>query len=324
MSMLRLFIRYGYVPLMMLGVNGVALWLIASGHSYYWTAAAMLFGAIGLSFVAEQILPYEESWNSPHEDAGKDVAHAAVYEIQNINGTLLLPVIAMLRPWDGYWPTQWPLLLQFLFAVVVTDIGLTLLHYISHKLPLLWRLHAIHHGVHRVYGFNGFIRHPLHQVVDLTLSSLPLALLGMPVDVAVLLGLAVSVQLLVQHSNVDYDLGPLQPWLSIGPIHRLHHVNWAGEGDVNFGLFFTFWDRMLGTLRLPKDAPRPKSGDVGVEGQPAFTQHYLEQLLWPFKPQSAAAASEAIAAEAAGPASASRTSGSQYSRSPNPGSGAAE
>ena len=126
----------------------------------------------------------------------------------------------------------------------------------------------------------------------------------MPVDVAVLLGLAVSVQLIVQHSNVDYDLGPLQPWLSIGPIHRLHHVNWAGEGDVNFGLFFTFWVRMPGTFsRLPKDAPRPKSGDIGVEGQPAFTQRYLEQLLWPFKPQSAAAASVAIAAEAAGPAS---------------------
>ena len=58
MSMLRLFIRYGYVPLMMLGVNGVALWLIASGHPYFWTAAAMLFGPLALSFVAEQILPY--------------------------------------------------------------------------------------------------------------------------------------------------------------------------------------------------------------------------------------------------------------------------
>lgn len=283
MRQMRLAVRYGYVPVMMLGLNGLALWLVATGHSYVWTAASILFAAIALSFIAERILPYEASWNASHDDAGKDIAHAAVYEIQNINATLLLPVIAMFRPWQGVWPTTWPLALQVLFAIVVTDLGLTLLHYVSHKWMPLWRMHAIHHGVHRVYGFNGFIRHPLHQLIDLLLSSLPLALLGLPVDVALLLGIAVSVQLLVQHSNVDYDLGPLQSWLAIGPLHRLHHVNWAGEGDVNFGLFLTFWDRLLGTLRLPEDAPRPTVGDIGVTGEPAFTQDYVQQLMLPFR-----------------------------------------
>ena len=177
MSMLRLFIRYGYVPFMMLGVNGVALWLIASGHSYFWTAAAMLFGAIGLSSspnrsclmrkagIARTKMPARTSRMRRSTRSRTSTAHCC-YRSSLCCG----PGMNTGRPSGRSY--------SILFAVVVTDIGLTLLHYISHKLPLLWRLHAIHHGVHRVYGFNGFIRHPLHQIVDLTLSSLPLALLG--------------------------------------------------------------------------------------------------------------------------------------------------
>ena len=39
---------------------------------------------------------------------------------------------------------------------------------------------------------------------------------------------------------------PAQKFLAVGPVHRLHHVNWTKQGDVNFGLFFTFWDSLLG------------------------------------------------------------------------------
>ena len=58
----------------------------------------------------------------------------------------------------------------------------------------------------------------------------------MPVPVAVVLGFLISMTLIVQHSNVDARLGPLQKHLSIGRIHHLHHVNWGTEGDCNFGL----------------------------------------------------------------------------------------
>ena len=145
----------------------------------------------------------------------------------------------------------------------------------------LWRLHAVHHGVYRLYGFNGFIRHPLHQLLDIVVGTLPLVLIGLPVSVAVLLGFAIAMQLIVQHANVDYTLGPLQKLLAIGPVHRLHHVNWAGEGDVNFGLFFTIWDQLLGTFRLPSGR-RPGIGDIGIQDCPHFPQIYSRQLKLPF------------------------------------------
>ena len=206
---------------------------------------------------------------------------ASPTKLANITALLLLPLITLVNPLKGIWPSSLPLAVQLLLAVVVADFGMTMIHYWSHRLPLLWRLHAIHHGVHRLYGFNGLVRHPLHQTLDLAFGTLPLVLAGLPMPVAVLLAFAISIQLLAQHTNVDCELGPLQRFIAVGPVHRLHHVNWAGEGDVNFGLFFTLWDDLLGTLRV--DAPRaPVAGDIGIQDRPDFPQVYLRQLVMPF------------------------------------------
>jgi hypothetical protein len=100
------------------------------------------------------------------------------------------------------------------------------------------------------------------KALDIVSGTLPLTLLGLP---------AIAIQLIVQHSNVDYTLGPLQKILAIGPVHRLHHVNWAGEGDVNFGLLFTAWDRLLGTFKLPHGR-KPTIGDIGIQDCPHAPQ----------------------------------------------------
>ncbi|MGH6736509.1 MAG: sterol desaturase family protein [Methyloceanibacter sp.] len=294
---LRVFARVFYVPAMLLGLNALAVLLVASGYYYAWLG--LLLGlAIGLSFVMERVLPYEYDWNQTHDDGAKDLAHGIVYEIANLVALFVFIVIsALLLPEWKLWPQSLPIVLQFLLAVVVVDCAMTIVHYFSHRVDWLWRLHAIHHGMQRLYGFNGFVRHPLHQALDIVVGTLPLVLIGLPVDVAVLLGFAIAVQLMVQHSNVDYTLGPFQKLLAIGPVHRLHHVNWAGDGDVNFGLFFTVWDRLLGTFKLPGER-RPRSGDVGIQDCPHYPQVYAKQLMAPFDPNgpcTGATADEAAA-----------------------------
>jgi sterol desaturase/sphingolipid hydroxylase (fatty acid hydroxylase superfamily) len=279
----RFFARYLYVPTLLLGLNGFALYLMAQGYRYVWVFL-LLLAAIGLTFLMEHVLPYENIWNQTHDDAGKDVAHGIVYEIANLITLLVFILISsMLLPEWNLWPQSLPIVVQFLLAILIVDCTMTMIHYWSHRVSWLWRLHAVHHGVHRLYGFNGFIRHPLHQVLDIVVGTLPLVLIGLPVPVAVLLGFAIALQLILQHANVNYALGPLQKLLAIGPVHRLHHVNWAGEGDVNFGLFFTFWDRLLGTFRLPSGR-RLGMGDIGIQDCPDFPQVYARQVALPFDP----------------------------------------
>lgn len=284
MVFLRFFARYLYVPTLLLGINAVALYLMAHGYRYLWLALPIL-AAIGLSLLMERVLPYEEEWNRAHDDVAKDVAHGIVYEIGNLITLGLLLLISLRLPQANLWPQSLPFVVQFLVALLFADCIMTLIHYWSHRFGWLWKFHSIHHGVQRLYGFNGFVRHPLHQAMDIAFGTLPLVVAGLPVPVAAALGVAIAVQLILQHSNVDYRLGSLQEVLSIGPVHRLHHVNWAGVGDVNFGLFLTLWDRLLGTFKL-RAGRLPGAADIGIQDCPHFPQDYARQLTIPFEPVS--------------------------------------
>jgi len=228
------------------------------------------------------VLPYEEEWNRAHHDVAKDIAHGIVYEAGNLITLALVLLISLGLPKVSFWPQSLPFLAQFLLALLFVDCMMTLIHYWSHHLEWLWKFHAIHHGVYRLYGFNGFVRHPLHQALDISFGTLPLVAAGLPVPVAAALGVAIAIQLILQHSNVDYRLGPFQKLLSIGPVHRLHHVNWPRGGDVNFGLFLTLWDRLIGSFKLNSDR-LPSAADIGIQDCPHFPQIYARQLRIPFQ-----------------------------------------
>jgi hypothetical protein len=102
---LRFFARYLYVPTLILGLNALALYLMAEGYRYVWLGLLILT-VIALSFLIERVLPYEEDWNRAHYDVRKDVAHGVVYEIAYVLtlGTLLLISLKLSR-WS-LWP-QW-------------------------------------------------------------------------------------------------------------------------------------------------------------------------------------------------------------------------
>ena len=293
MPALRAIVRYGYAPFMMLGLTAAAYWVVSelavAGNNpwaYLWLAPLLVL-AYATAFGAEKIAPFFDEWNDHHEhgDTPTTVLHILVYEYQSIVGVVLIPVICWLFPFQGLWPTQWPLWAQVIVAFVISDFMFMIMHYISHRYAPLWRLHAVHHGVGRLYGMNGVMRHPLHQVIDMIIANAPLVIIGMPVPVAVMLGFMISITLIVQHSNVDARLGPLQKHLSIGRIHHLHHVNWGTEGDCNFGLLLTIWDRLLGTFH--EKPPREITAkDLGVDEVPNFPKGYVEQFLFPlhYKP----------------------------------------
>jgi sterol desaturase/sphingolipid hydroxylase (fatty acid hydroxylase superfamily) len=293
MPILRALVRYGYAPFMMLGLTGAAYWVVAElvvaqGNTWaYLLLAPLLVVAYLTAFSAERIAPFFDNWNDPeaHGDTKTTLLHVIVYEYQSVVGVVLIPVICWLFPFQGLWPTHWPMWGQVLMAFVISDFAFMMMHYISHRYAPLWRLHAVHHGVGRLYGLNGVLRHPAHQVIDMIVANAPLVIIGMPVPVAAVLGFLISMTLIVQHSNVDARLGPLQKHLSIGRIHHLHHVNWGTEGDCNFGLFLTIWDRLLGTFQETPSRPITEK-DLGIDEVPNFPKGYVEQFLFPifYKP----------------------------------------
>lgn len=283
-------VRYSYVPFMLLAVNGAALAVIASGVGKVWLLPLLVL-AIAVSFAAERILPYHDDWNRAHDDGPRDTAHAVVNELLTLGGVAALPLMAALIPAADVWPHRWPFAIQVLAAVLVADLGITLTHLASHKIPALWRLHAVHHSVERAYGFNGLMKHPLHQTLETVAGVTPLVLLGLPTTVAAALAFTVAVQLLLQHSNVDYRVGPLRTVLALNQAHRFHHLKWAGIGDVNFGLFTLIWDHLLRTYSYDPDR-RFTSDDLGMAAKPHYPSGYLAQLVEPFRPSGACGATK--------------------------------
>jgi len=273
-------IKILYAPFILLGVCGSAVWLISNGAPH-WTLALLFAFALWLSFTLERLAPYTDDWNKPHDDRARDIGHFVVNEGANVASVLSLPAIAALLPWTGIWPHDWPLWAQTLLAIGVADFGITLAHYFSHKWRILWRFHAVHHSVKRMYGFNGLMKHPLHQAIEMIAGTTPLVLAGISQDVAFLLAFAIAIQLLLQHSNVDIRVGPFKYLLALAPVHRFHHLKDADEGDVNFGLFTTVWDRMLGTAYYDRKK-RFSSHDLGIGAQPDYPTGYLRQLIQPF------------------------------------------
>lgn len=281
-------VQWLFLPSMLVGFTVGAVWSAGRGAPK-WQLVALLMVAIGWSFLAERLAPYDLTWNQSHGDAARDVVHGVVNESLQLLSLFMLPVLVDVLAIEGLWPSRWPFWLEVIAAVAVLDAGVTFGHWWSHRWSPLWRLHSVHHSVTRFYGFNGLMKHPLHQLFETSLATAPLVIIGLPVDVATALVCCVAIQLLVQHSNVDYRAGAVRWLIAVNQVHRFHHLKWSGVGDVNFGLFFTVWDRLLGTA-VWDPSKRFSSAELGIAAEPEHPSSYIAQLRYPFRPARMVAA----------------------------------
>ncbi len=280
--MVKFLVRFSYLPLFLIVGNAIAIYIVNYDYHELWLLG-LLATFIVLSFMLEKLAPFDNTFNQSQGDGLRDFMHALVNESSSVLGVMSVPFIASLNPLPSVWPADLPLWLQVFIAILIADVGITLAHFASHRIEALWRLHAVHHSIKRMYGFNGLMKHPLHQTIETMAGTTPLLLMGIPQDVLMLLVVAVLLQLLLQHSNVAYFTGPLKNIYVSNAVHRFHHLNTAEEGDVNFGLFFTFTDHLLGTAYFDKDRTIGTE-DIGISTQPNYPVDYISQLIEPFRP----------------------------------------
>jgi sterol desaturase/sphingolipid hydroxylase (fatty acid hydroxylase superfamily) len=125
-------------------------------------------------------------------------------------------------------------------------------HVISHKVPLLWRLHRVHHCDVHLDVSSALRGHPIELIVLLMLTLPVVTVFGLS---AVALAAYESVEAIanmVTHSNIRLPkaVERYTGWLLITPaVHRLHHSTLQVETDSNYGNVFSFWDRLFGSYR---------------------------------------------------------------------------
>lgn len=233
-------------------------------------------------------LTYERRWRHSHGDVGPDVMHMLVSNIgmSAFTSALIIPGCVMLATWLSsrmgltLWPTEWPLVLQGLLAIVISELPYYWFHRLSHEVEFLWRFHSVHHSVPRLYWLNAGRFHPVDAFIGYVVQAAPLVILGASPEALAWHAIFLSTHGPFQHSNIDLRLGPLNWVFSMAELHRWHHSRDAEEGNTNYGGNIILWDVVFGTRFLPKRKP---SADIGVCGMPEYPTSYLGQLAAPFR-----------------------------------------
>ncbi len=193
---------------------------------------------------------------------------------------LLMPAAAALDA--GGADPVWPFWAQVAIGIPALDALNYALHRIFHASPMLWRLHALHHADPELDVSTTVRHHPAEALVMGLIVSIPAAAAGLSLRV---IGLYVTLNLFVQffaHANVALPawLTNALGWLLVTPaLHRVHHSRHPDDIAANYGLVFSVWDRLFGTLRSD-----PAQGEQGIEfGVERLREPYfqrLDRMLW--------------------------------------------
>jgi sterol desaturase/sphingolipid hydroxylase (fatty acid hydroxylase superfamily) len=132
-------------------------------------------------------------------------------------------------------------------------------HFLMHKLPILWRIHRVHH-LDTELDISTTVRfHPLEFLAGL-LPGVPLAIgFGISPWVLLLYELLDAAITLFSHANISLPqrLERLLRYIIVTPdLHRIHHSSWQPETDSNFGAVFPIWDILFGTFRTQTREPQ--------------------------------------------------------------------
>jgi sterol desaturase/sphingolipid hydroxylase (fatty acid hydroxylase superfamily) len=176
--------------------------------------------------------------------------------------------------------------LVILVAAMLSRTGFGyLVHRLSHRVPLLWRLHKVHHADPHVDVSLALRHHPLELLPGLAAYAIGTLLLGLPVwAVALVEAMLVAAS---YSDHLDLRLPPraqrLLHLLVVTPdVHRLHHSADRAQTDSNYGSLLILWDRLFGTYRAPHSESIRRYGldEVGA----AAADSLAAQLALPFLP----------------------------------------
>ena len=157
-------------------------------------------------------------------------------------------------------------------------------HRLSHRLPILWRLHRVHHSDVDFDVSTSVRHHPLEMLVTTALDFGMVWLFGFPPGAMVLWAAVSTTADLFNHSNIRLPntLDRLIRWLLVTPdMHRIHHSSFQPETDSNFSSFLSFWDFLFRSYRANPHGGQDQM-QIGLDkwrGKPE--QSIFQQLLNP-------------------------------------------
>jgi sterol desaturase/sphingolipid hydroxylase (fatty acid hydroxylase superfamily) len=147
-------------------------------------------------------------------------------------------------------------------GVVALDLVIYTQHIVFHHVPVLWRVHRMHHADVDIDVTTGVRFHPIEILLSLAIKIAAVAALGVPAVAVLIFEVLLNATSMFNHSNVALPprLDRLARWIMVTPqMHQVHHSIRREETDSNFGFNLSWWDRLFGTYRA-----QPAVGEAGM------------------------------------------------------------
>jgi lathosterol oxidase len=176
-----------------------------------------------------------------------------------------------------------PLWLQVIALMLLADLVQYWVHRAFHRVPMLWRFHAIHHSIRELDWLAGSRLHLVDVVITRALVVLPAFVLGFSEPALYTWLVIIALHGVLNHVNLRFRLRPLEQLVVTPRFHYWHHA--VRPIDRNFAVHFPWIDRLFGTHHLP-DGDWPE--ELGIGGHPV-PAGFTQQLTWPFRRREARA-----------------------------------
>jgi sterol desaturase/sphingolipid hydroxylase (fatty acid hydroxylase superfamily) len=157
---------------------------------------------------------------------------------------------------------DWPWWAGLALSVAVLDFAIWFQHLMFHKVPILWRLHRVHHADRDVDVSTGFRFHPIEIALSMLIKIGVVYALGAPALAVVLFEVLLNGCAMFNHANIRLPAAVERAvrWVLITPdLHRIHHSVHRVEHDTNYGFSVSWWDRLFGTFTA-----EPRDGHEGM------------------------------------------------------------
>lgn len=155
-----------------------------------------------------------------------------------------------------------PEIFAFAATLVLFDLAIYAQHVVFHKVPVLWRLHRVHHTDPAFDVTTALRFHPIEILMSLLIKGALAVALGAPAEAIIVFEIILSSAAIFSHSNLTLPRGldrVLRLVIVTPDMHRVHHSDVPSETDSNFGFNLSVWDRLFRTYR-----DQPSKGHDGM------------------------------------------------------------
>ena len=217
----------------------------------------------------------------------------AMIGIDTLALRVFVPVLAVgaaawaeARGWGLFNLLGWPFWLEAALSLLLLDALIYAQHVATHRVPVLWRLHKVHHTDRDLDATSGLRFHPVEIVGSMLFKILVVLALGPAAVVVVVFEVALNAFTLFNHANLALPRRldrALRRVLVTPDMHRIHHSVLEAETNSNYGFSLSLWDRVFGTYRAE---PRDGHADMALglaEHQDSRPSGLAWSLLLPFR-----------------------------------------